>query len=224
MASIFADGAHGGVVTRDNSGTPTSPEGVLDAYVPGADFSFVNGQPTGIPICNARWSARQLNAIVSEMIALAERWAPEGEWDLHALNNLATAFDAWLSGYNSGMSAALALKAPLASPALTGTPTAPTATVGTNTTQIATTAFVAAAVAALINAAPGALDTLDELAAALGDDANFAATMTSALAGKLAKASNLSDLTSASSARCNGQTRATKKMAKAKGAKRERVK
>ena len=40
----------------------------------------------------------------------------------------------------------LALKAPLASPALTGTPTAPTATGGTNTTQLATTAFVQAAV------------------------------------------------------------------------------
>ena len=39
---------------------------------------------------------------------------------------------------------ALALKAPIASPALTGTPTAPTATAGTNTTQIATTAFVQA--------------------------------------------------------------------------------
>lgn len=78
----------------------------------------------------------------------------------------------------------LAAKAPLASPALTGTPTAPTATGGTNTTQLATTAFVAAALAALINSAPGALDTLDELAAAFGDDPNFAATMTTALAGK----------------------------------------
>jgi hypothetical protein len=80
----------------------------------------------------------------------------------------------------------LAAKAPLASPALTGTPTAPTAAGGTNTTQIATTAFVQAATSALINSAPGALDTLDELAAALGDDANFAATMTTALAGKAA--------------------------------------
>jgi hypothetical protein len=74
--------------------------------------------------------------------------------------------------------------AKLASPALTGTPTAPTAAPGTDTTQISTTAFVQAAIAALINAAPGALDTLDELAAALGDDANFAATLTTALAGK----------------------------------------
>jgi hypothetical protein len=70
------------------------------------------------------------------------------------------------------------------SPAFTVTPTAPTATAGTNTTQIATTAFVSTAVANLINSAPGALDTLDELAAALGDDANFASTVTNSLALK----------------------------------------
>jgi hypothetical protein len=79
---------------------------------------------------------------------------------------------------------ALDLKAPIAGPVLTGIPAAPTATPGTNSTQIATTAFVAAAVAALLNSAPGALDTLDELAAALGDDPNFATTITNALAGK----------------------------------------
>lgn len=84
----------------------------------------------------------------------------------------------------TGLVAALALLAPLASPALTGTPTAPTAAGGTNTTQIATTAFVKAAIDALISGAPGALDTLDELAAALADDASFAATITTALAGK----------------------------------------
>jgi len=83
----------------------------------------------------------------------------------------------------------LALKAPLASPGLTGTPTAPTASQGTNSTQLATTAFVVAAINALISAAPGALDTLDELAAALGDDANFAATITSLLALKAPLAS-----------------------------------
>ena len=79
---------------------------------------------------------------------------------------------------------AIALKANIASPALTGTPTAPTASVGTNTTQIATTAFVKAEVDAVIAAAPGALNTLDELAAALGDDANYATTVTNALALK----------------------------------------
>ena len=81
----------------------------------------------------------------------------------------------------------LAQKAPLASPALTGTPTVPTAGKGTNNGQIASTAFVAQAIAALVNSAPGALDTLQELAVALGNDANFATTVTNALAGKLGK-------------------------------------
>jgi len=103
----------------------------------------------------------------------------------------------------TGLQAALDASAPLASPALTGTPTAPTAIPGTNTTQLATTAFVAAAVAALINGAPGALDTLNELASALGSDANFSTTITNALASKLAIASNLADLANVATARTN---------------------
>lgn len=91
----------------------------------------------------------------------------------------------------------------LSSPAFTGTPTAPTAATATNSTQIATTAFVQAAVSALINAAPGALDTLNEIAAALGNDPNFATTITNELATKLTKSSNLSDLTNVSTARTN---------------------
>ncbi|WP_411362881.1 phage tail protein [Escherichia coli] len=79
---------------------------------------------------------------------------------------------------------ALALKAPLLSPAFTGVPTAPTASQGTNNTQIATTAYVRAAISALVGSSPEALDTLNELAAALGNDPNFATTMTNALAGK----------------------------------------
>ena len=71
--------------------------------------------------------------------------------------------------------------APLANAALTGVPTAPTATAATNTTQIATTAFVRTEVANLVASAPAALDTLDELAAALGDDANFATTTATAI-------------------------------------------
>jgi len=103
----------------------------------------------------------------------------------------------------TGLQTALDAKAPLASPVLTGSPTAPTATAGTNTTQIATTAFVAAAIGALIDAAPGAMDTLNELAAALGDDPNFATTVTNALAGKLSSASNLSDLPNKATSRSN---------------------
>jgi hypothetical protein len=59
----------------------------------------------------------------------------------------------------------------------------------TNTTQTwssqKSTDYVAAQITAVINGAPGALDTLDELAAALGDDANFATTITNALAVRL---------------------------------------
>ena len=103
----------------------------------------------------------------------------------------------------TGLQTALNAKAALPSPALTGSPTAPTATAGTNTTQIATTAFVAAAIGALIDAAPAAMDTLNELAAALGDDPNFATTVTNALAGKLSAASNLSDLPNKATSRSN---------------------
>ena len=84
--------------------------------------------------------------------------------------------------------------APKASPTLTGTPKAPTAATGNNTTQLATTAFVQATIAALVNSSPEALDTLNELAAALGNDPNFATTMTNALAGKMDKSANGADI------------------------------
>lgn len=74
--------------------------------------------------------------------------------------------------------------APKASPTFIGTPKAPTAAAGNNSTQLANTAFVQAAIAGLVGSSPAALDTLNELAAALGNDPNFAATMTNALANK----------------------------------------
>ena len=84
--------------------------------------------------------------------------------------------------------------APKASPALTGTPTAPTAAQTVNNTQIATTGFVKSAIAALVASSPAALDTLNELAAALGNDPNFATTVTNALAGKQPLDSTLTNL------------------------------
>lgn len=86
------------------------------------------------------------------------------------------------------------LKAPISSPAFTDAPTAPTPSTADNSTKLATTAFVKTVVNALIDAAPGALDTLNELAAALGDDPNFAATVTASLAGKQPLSSNLTVL------------------------------
>ncbi len=110
-----------------------------------------------------------------------------------SLNNVTNTSDA-NKPVSTAQQTALDLKANLASPTLTGTPASTTAAPGTNTTQISTTAFVQAAVAALIASAPGALDTLDELAAALGDDANFASTLTGILANKQPLANVLTTL------------------------------
>lgn len=84
--------------------------------------------------------------------------------------------------------------APKASPTFTGTPKAPTAAAGNNTTQLATTAFVQAALIALVNGAPATLDTLKEIAAAINNDPNFATTMINALAGKQPLDSTLTTL------------------------------
>ncbi len=96
-------------------------------------------------------------------------------------------------------------KAGLASPAFTGTPTAPTAAPGTDSGQLATTAFVKAALAALVGLAPEALDTIEELAAASENNSDLidllesavalkadAAATTAALAGKADKAITIS--------------------------------
>ncbi len=69
-------------------------------------------------------------------------------------------------------------------PTFTGEPKAPTPAAGNNTTRIATTAFVQAAITALINGAPDTLDTLKEIAAAINNDPKFSTTINNALAGK----------------------------------------
>lgn len=88
----------------------------------------------------------------------------------------------------AALSAALVPYAAKESPALSGTPTAPTPSVGAQTQQIATAAMVTAAVGALkdfiTNGAGGALDQFNEFAAAIGNDANYAATVLNLLAGK----------------------------------------
>ncbi|ECL4591747.1 hypothetical protein FTP38_11480 [Salmonella enterica] len=85
-------------------------------------------------------------------------------------------------------------KAPLDSPAFTGTPTTPTPPDDAKGLQTANAEFVRKLIAALVGSVPESLDTLQELAAALGNDPNFATTMTNALAGKMDKAANGADI------------------------------
>ena len=82
-------------------------------------------------------------------------------------------------------------RAPVDSPIFTGTPRAPTAAAGATGNQIATLDFCRLLVAALVDSAPTALDTLNELAAALGNDPNFATTMLNQLATKANRSSTL---------------------------------
>ncbi|MXO66255.1 hypothetical protein [Altericroceibacterium endophyticum] len=77
--------------------------------------------------------------------------------------------------------------APLASAALTGTPTAPTPAGGNNSTRLATTAFVLGEIANIVGAAPDNLNSFQEFADALGEDPNFATTILGALATKAEK-------------------------------------
>ena len=98
--------------------------------------------------------------------------------------------DGWLTGWinlkvnEASLRALIETRAPLNSPALTGTPSTPTPPDDAAGNEIANAAFVRKLLAALVGSSPEALDTLNELAAALGNDPNFATTVTNALAGK----------------------------------------
>ncbi|HDK1478150.1 TPA: prophage tail fiber N-terminal domain-containing protein [Escherichia coli] len=98
--------------------------------------------------------------------------------------------DGWLTGWinlkvnEASLRALIETRAPLNSPALTGTPSTPTPPDDAAGNEIANAAFVRKLLAALVDSSPEALDTLNELAAALGGDPNFATTVTNALADK----------------------------------------
>lgn len=158
------------------------------AYITGNESISVSGDATGsgttsiaLTLANSGVTAASYGSATQVPAITVDA---KGRITAAAATNIAIAQSAV-----TNLTTDLAAKAPLASPDLTGTPTAPTANSGTNTTQIATTAFVQSAITSLINGAPGALDTLDELAAALGDDANFASTVTNSLAAKAPLAS-----------------------------------
>jgi len=78
-------------------------------------------------------------------------------------------------------------KSTIAGPVFSGIPRCPTASNAINTTQIASTAYVKNVIGDLINGAGSTLDTLNELSAALGDDADFSTTMTNLIGTKVAQ-------------------------------------
>ena len=202
-AAIASTKISGTAVTQADTGTVTSTM-IADGTIVNADISS-SAAIDKTKISGTAITAADSGTVTSTMIAdgtivNADINASAAiDWTKIAPSSTVSATElGYLDGVTSAIqtqidsklatSTASSTYAPLASPALTGTPTAPTASAGTNTTQIATTAFVKTAVDNVIAAAPGALDTLDELAAALGDDANFATTVTNSIATKLALA------------------------------------
>lgn len=190
------------------TGTPTAPTApqtanstqlATTAFVKAAIAALVASSPAALDTLNELAAAlgNDPNFATTMTNALAQKaplaspaltgtpTAPTAAAGNNTTQLSTTAFvQAAITALNNTLTTALALKAPLASPALTGTPTAPTAAQTVNSTQVATTAFVKSAVAALVDSSPAALDTLNELAAALGDDPNFSTTVMNALAGK----------------------------------------
>ena len=144
--------------TDANKPVSTATQTALDAKAPTNNASFTGtfSAPSGTITSTMIADGTIVNADINASAAIAQSKIADLTTDLSA-------------------------KAPLASPTLTGVPLAPTATAGTNNTQIATTAYADAAVAALVDGAPALLNTLNELAAAIADDAGFSGTIATSL-------------------------------------------
>ncbi|EER5657129.1 phage tail protein [Escherichia coli] len=159
-------------------------------YAPKASPTFTGTPKAPTPAAGNNTTQVATTAFVQAALTALINGAPA---TLDTLKEIAAAINND-PNFSTTINNALALKAPLSSPALTGTPTAPTAAQSVNNTQIATTAFVKSAIAGMVGSAPAALDTLNELAAALGNDPNFATTMLNALAGKQPRDNTLTNL------------------------------
>ena len=185
------------------TGTPTAPTatvGTNTTQIATTAFVLANGggaplaSPafTGVPTAPTASQGNNSTQLATTAYVDAAKTAVVGGAPaaMDTLGEISTALgnDAAFATNNT---AALALKAPLASPTFTGTPAAPTATTGTATTQLATTLFVANAAAVIVGGAPGGMDTLGEISTSLGGDTAFASTMTTNLAGKQGLNANL---------------------------------
>ena len=174
LSSATAASTYAPLASPTFTGTVTLPTGTITTGMI-ADGAVATADIADVAVSTAKIAD---SAVTSAKIA-----------DLTIVDGDISASAAIAQSKISGLTSALDLKAPLASPALTGVPTAPLAATGTNTTQVATTSFVQQELNTLTTGAPAAMNTLDELAAALGDDANYAATITTALSAKAPLAS-----------------------------------
>jgi hypothetical protein len=156
----------------------------IDSLV--ADTIDINGGTIdGVTIGGTSAGAITGTTITGTSFVIGSATITETELEILDGATLSTTELNYVDGVTSSIQTQIDTKAPLASPSLTGIPTAPTAAANTNTTQVATTAYVQTEITELIAGAPGTLDTLNELAAAINDDANYNTTLTTALATKL---------------------------------------
>lgn len=195
----------------DLEGAPDIPAGTVTSVGLSVPAGFgVTGAVTTSGTITLTWAEGFQGYTAAEALKLAGLSAQvQADWTatsgLAAILNLPGTFPPAAHGHAIGditsLQTALNAKAALASPALTGNPTAPTQAPGNASTRLANTQFVANAIAALVGAAPDLLNEIHEIAAALGNDPNFATTVTGLIAGKLSKSANLSDLTDVEAAR-----------------------
>jgi hypothetical protein len=185
--TISTTGTFGLTQTQVDSRVNTLTSGIY-APLTGAVFTGIISGPSGsftsLKVSNVDVSVSGHTHNIADITSLQttlDNKQPSGNYALsshtHASSNI-TDFNSSVSGLVNG------IYAPLSSPSFSGVPLTPTATAGTNSTQIASTAFVRTEISNLVASAPTALDTLNELATALGNDANFSTTVTNNLAGK----------------------------------------
>jgi hypothetical protein len=185
--TISTTGTFGLTQTQVDSRVNTLTSGIY-APLTGAVFTGIISGPSGsftsLKVSNVDVSVSGHTHNISDITSLQttlDNKQPSGNYALSSHNHISsniTDFNTSVSGLVNG------IYAPLSSPSFSGVPLTPTATAGTNSTQIASTAFVRTEISNLVASASSALDTLNELATALGNDANFSTTVTNNLAGK----------------------------------------
>ena len=187
VATALAAGTHTNIsVSYNDAGNAISLTGAQTYNDENAQDAIGNNLGTGLSYNDTT------GAISVDTSTIQARVANVTDTEIGYLDGVTSAIQTQIDT-KLASSTASSTYSPIASPTFTGIPAAPTPTAGTNTTQLATTAFVKKAVDDLIDAAPGTLDTLNELAAAINDDASYAATMSTALGNKQDKVTGVSD-------------------------------